>query len=46
VLPLYAALKAMVRPSGENFGFVVVPWKLVSRRAVPPARSTSQMLLP
>ena len=44
-LPPYSPLKATLRPSGENFGFVVWPWKLVSRRAVPPARSTTQMLL-
>src|SRR5262245_27632446 len=45
VLPLYSALNAIHLPSGENFGFVVAPWKLVSRRAMPPARSTVQMLL-
>src|SRR6185437_16860217 len=43
-LPSYSALNASRRPSGENFGFSVVPWKLVTRRAVPPDRSTVQML--
>ena len=45
MLPLYSALNAIDLPSGENFGLVVAPWKLVSRRARPPARSTVQMLL-
>src|SRR5262245_26060491 len=34
----------MVLPSGEKCGFDVRPWKLVRRRAIPPARSTVQML--
>src|SRR5262245_25161198 len=34
----------MVLPSGEKCGFDVRPWKLVRRRALPPARSTIQML--
>src|SRR5579871_1341498 len=34
----------MVFPSGEKCGLVVWPWKLVSRRAVPPARSTIHIL--
>src|SRR5580765_792514 len=44
-LPAYCALNAISLPSGENFGFSVVPWKLVRRLAAPPARSTVQMLL-
>ena len=44
MLPPYSALNATHFPSGESFGFCVSPWKLVSRRAVPPARSTIQML--
>jgi hypothetical protein len=44
VLPPYSALNATDFPSGENFGLCVCPWKLVSRRAFPPARSTTQML--
>jgi hypothetical protein len=43
VLPPYSALNAISEPSGENFGFEVRPWKLVMRRAFPPARSTVQM---
>ena len=39
------SLNAISDPSGENFGLVVVPWKLVTRRAMPPARGTIQMLL-
>jgi hypothetical protein len=31
--------------SGEKLGFDVCPWKLVRRRASPPVRSTTQMLL-
>ena len=42
--PAYSALNAIDLPSGEKCGFDDSPWKLVSRRAVPPARSTIQML--
>src|SRR5262249_10671014 len=45
VLPAYSPLNAIQFPSGEKCGFEVWPWKLVSRRALPPARSTTQMLL-
>src|SRR5262245_18702161 len=44
-LPLYSALKAIHFPSGENFGLVVAPWKLVIRRATPPFLSTVHTLL-
>jgi hypothetical protein len=44
-LPLYSALNAIHLPSGENFGLVVAPWKLVMRRATPPVRSTVHTLL-
>src|SRR4051794_40201612 len=44
VLPAYSPLKAIDLPSGEKCGFDVSPWKLVRRRAMPPARSTIQML--
>src|SRR5712691_12679260 len=42
-LPAYSPLKAIHFPSGEKCGFVVWPWKLVTRRATPPARGTTQM---
>src|SRR5665213_4389242 len=45
MFPAYSALKAIHVPSGEKCGFDVSPWKLVRRRAMPPARSTVQMLL-
>src|ERR1035437_2195917 len=45
MFPAYSALNASVFPSGENWGFDDSPWKLVRRRARPPARSTIQMLL-
>ena len=45
VLPEYSPLNAIHFPSGEKCGLVVSPWKLVRRRATPPARSTLQMLL-
>jgi hypothetical protein len=45
VLPPYSALNATQRPSGDSLGLIVSPWKLVSRRAFPPARSTTQTLL-
>src|SRR4029453_10302794 len=44
-LPASSPLNAISFPSGEKCGFVVWPWKLVRRRAAPPARSTTQMLL-
>jgi hypothetical protein len=44
--PAYSPLKAIQRPSGEKCGLDVWPWKLVSRRARPPDRSTTQMLFP
>ena len=44
-VPAYFPEKATHRPSGDNFGSAVSPWKLVSRRASPPVRSTIQMLL-
>ena len=44
-MPAYSPLKAIHLPSGEKRGLSVWPWKLVRRRAVPPARSTIQMLL-
>src|SRR6185369_12226423 len=42
-LPAYSPLNAMRLPSGENLGLLAWPWKLVSRRASPPARGTIQM---
>src|SRR5689334_6958890 len=42
--PPYCALNAISLPSGENFGFSVVPRKLVMRRALPPLLSTTQTL--
>jgi hypothetical protein len=45
VFPAYSALNAIHFPSGEKCGLDVCPWKLVTRRAMPPARSTIQMLL-
>src|SRR5215467_322106 len=44
MLPAYSPLNAIHLPSGEKCGFVVCPWKLVIRRAMPPERSTVQML--
>src|SRR4051812_10562798 len=44
-LPAYSALKAIDLPSGEKWGFDDSPGKLVRRRAMPPARSTVQILL-
>src|SRR3954466_4653117 len=44
-LPAYSPLNAIDLPSGEKCGLVVWPAKLVRRRALPPARSTVQMLL-
>ena len=40
MLPSYWALKAMWRPSGEKWGSVSWPWKVVSPMASPPARGT------
>src|SRR5204862_7356479 len=42
-LPAYSPLNAIHLPSGENRGLLAWPWKLVSRRASPPARGTIQM---
>src|SRR2546427_10185867 len=42
-LPAYSPLNAIHFPSGEKCGFEVWPWKLVIRRAMPPARGTVQM---
>src|ERR1700741_4471325 len=42
-LPAYSPLNAINFPSGEKCGFEVCPWKLVMRRAMPPARGTVQM---
>src|SRR5262249_19989356 len=42
-LPSYSSLNATQRPSGEKRGLPARPWKLVSRRASPPARGTIQM---
>src|SRR5258708_38778503 len=41
-LPAYSPEKAIHFPSGEKRGFVVWPWKLVTRPATPPARGTTQ----
>jgi len=41
-VPLYSPVKAIERPSGENFGNSSSPGCEVRRRATPPAVSTSQ----
>src|SRR5262249_43125277 len=44
LFPAYSPLKAIHFPSGEKCGLAVCPWKLVIRRAAPPARSTIHIL--
>src|SRR5262249_10293928 len=41
-VPAYSPLNAIHLPSGEKRGLPAWPWKLVSRRASPPARGTIQ----
>ncbi len=43
VLPVYWPLNAIHLPSGEIDGLVSSPGEVVSRRAIPPLRSTIQM---